>query len=169
MKSLPGPSPSRRPAAAIGIIVAIVAYAVWSSGQDAADADGLVHSAAATKKQSASKSDGLSLVRRMFSPERLDLFASQSWYIAPAAPESLNEPGPAAPTAPPLPYAFLGSYAQGGDSTTFFLVKDDRVYDVHVGDTLDNLYSVDDAANGSLEFTYLPLQIKQTLPTGDTP
>jgi protein involved in polysaccharide export with SLBB domain len=73
------------------------------------------------------------------------------------------------PTAPPLPYTFVGSYAEGNKDTVYFLTRDDRVYDVKPGDTLDQIYSVDAVENGQLIFTYKPLNIRQTLSVGGGP
>jgi len=75
---------------------------------------------------------------------------------------------PPPPTAPPLPFTVMGSYARPGEATVFFFTRGDRVFDVHVGDTIDNIYSVDRFANGQLTLTYKPLNIQQTLPVGDT-
>ena len=82
------------------------------------------------------------------------LFHVQSWYVA--------------PPPPPLPFTVMGSYARPGEATVFFFTRGDRVFDVHVGDTIDNIYSVDRFANGQLTLTYKPLNIQQTLPVGDT-
>ena len=96
------------------------------------------------------------------------LFARHSWYVAPPPPP----PAPVVevtlppPTAPPLPFVIMGSYARPGDSTVYFLTRDDRVFDVHVGDTIDGTYKVASAANGQLLLTYLPLNIRQSLPIG---
>ena len=98
------------------------------------------------------------------------LFHTQSWYVAPPppppAPVVVVPPPP--PTAPPLPFTVMGSYAHPGDATVYFLTRGDRVFDVHVGDTIDNTYSVDGAVNGALQLTYKPLNIQQALPFGDT-
>jgi hypothetical protein len=75
---------------------------------------------------------------------------------------------PPPPSAPPLPFAAMGSYARGTDSTVYFLTRGDRVFDVRVGDTIDNLYSVDGAENGQLKLTYKPLNIQQSLAIGDS-
>jgi hypothetical protein len=75
-------------------------------------------------------------------------------------------PPPPPPTAPPLPFTVMGSYARAGTPTVYFLTRGDRVFDVHVGDTIDNTYSVDGAANGLLTLTYKPLNIQQTLAVG---
>ena len=99
------------------------------------------------------------------------LFHSQSWYIAPPppppAPVVIVPPPP--PTAPPLPFTVMGSYARPGDATVYFFTRGDRVFDVHIGDTIDNTYSVDSVANGQLVLTYKPLNIQQMLPIGGSP
>jgi hypothetical protein len=101
------------------------------------------------------------------------LFAAHSWYTPPPPPPPAPPPAPvdttpAVPTAPPLPFQFIGSYKPDGQAPVFFLTSGDRVYDVHVGDTLDNNYSVDSFANGQLVLTYKPLNIKQQLIAGVT-
>jgi hypothetical protein len=97
------------------------------------------------------------------------LFSAQSWYVAPPAPPPapVVYQAPPAPTAPPLPFAFMGSYKAEGGGSTYFLTAGDRVYDVKVGDTLDNTYSVDGVKSGQLLLTYMPLKIQQSLAVGD--
>ena len=53
-----------------------------------------------------------------------------------------------------------------GQPMVIFLTNGDRVYDVHVGDTLDNTYSIDSFSNGRLVLTYKPLNEQQQLTTG---
>jgi len=97
------------------------------------------------------------------------LFSAQSWYVAPPAPPPVPVvyQAPAAPTAPPLPFTFMGSYKAEGGGSTYFLTAGDRVYDVKVGDTLDNTYSVDEIKSGQLLLTYMPLKIQQSLAVGE--
>jgi hypothetical protein len=101
------------------------------------------------------------------------LFASHSWYVAPPPPPPVvvdtTPAPPPKPVAPPLPFTYMGSYAPNGAKPVFFLTQGDRVYDVHVGDTLDNTYSVDAFNNGALTFTYKPLNQQQQLMTGGAP
>jgi hypothetical protein len=101
------------------------------------------------------------------------LFAAHSWYVPPppppAAPVNTAPVAPPQPVAPPLPYQFIGSYTPDGQAAVIFLTNGDRVYDVHVGDTLDNIYSVDSFDNGQLTFTYKPLNTKQQLAAGIVP
>ena len=97
------------------------------------------------------------------------LFSPHSWYVAPPPPPPAPVVfhAPPAPTAPPLPFAFMGSYRGDGAVQTFFLTAGDRVYDVKVGDTLDNTYSVDGVRAGQMLLTYIPLKIQQSLAVGD--
>ena len=95
------------------------------------------------------------------------LFASHSWYVPPPPPPPapvVDTPAPPPkPTAPPLPYKLIGSYTPDGEKTVFFLSAGDKVFDVHVGETLDNTYSIDSYSNGQLVLTYKPLNEKQQL------
>ena len=98
------------------------------------------------------------------------LFSVQSWYVPPPPPPPqapLVAQAPPAPTAPPLPFAFMGSYRPEGATPIYFLTAGDRVYDVKIGDTLDNTYSVDGIKSGQLLLTYMPLKIQQSLAVGE--
>lgn len=111
------------------------------------------------------------LAQRVANPTAAgSLFAAHSWYVPPPPPPPPvvdNTPAPPPkPTAPPLPYKLIGSYTPDGEKTVFFLSAGERVYDVHVGDTLDNTYSIDSFSNGQLVLTYKPLNIKQQLFAG---
>ena len=101
------------------------------------------------------------------------LFAAHSWYVAPPPPPpvavSTAPVEPPKPVAPPLPFTYMGSYAPDGGAPVFFLTQGDRVYDVHIGDTLDGTYTVDSFNNGQLVFTYKPLNTQQQLITGGAP
>jgi len=98
-----------------------------------------------------------------------NLFRGHSWYTPPPPPPMRAAPvaTPRRPVAPPLPYKLLGSYEEAGSPTIYFLVKADRIYDVVIGDTLDETYNVDGISNGKLMFTYLPLKTSQGLRLGE--
>jgi hypothetical protein len=108
-----------------------------------------------------------SVARRVADPGAAGaLFATHSWYVAPPPPPPPPPAGPVEPpkpVAPPLPYQFLGTYTPDGQPPVYLLSNGDRVYDVHIGDTLDKLYSVDRISNGQLVLTYKPLNIQQQL------
>lgn len=98
-----------------------------------------------------------------------NLFEAHSWYKPPPAPPPRLRSSfeSRAPVAPPLPFEYLGRYEQVGEDTVFVLANDDRVYDVHLGDVIENTYSVDAVVNGQLMFTYLPLNQRQRLQLGE--
>jgi hypothetical protein len=103
------------------------------------------------------------------------LFASNSWYTPPPPPPPPAAPPPPSaeqlaalntPKAPPLPYSYIGSYSPDGSKPVYFLTQGDRVFNVRVGDTLDNTYTIDSFSNGQLLMTYKPLNIQQQLSVG---
>jgi hypothetical protein len=102
------------------------------------------------------------------------LFAAHSWYTPPPPPPpppaptltAAQEAALRVPVAPPLPFAYMGSYAPDGSQPVFFLTQGDRVYSVRVGDTLNDTYSIDSLTNGQLVMTYKPLKIQQQLTVG---
>ena len=103
------------------------------------------------------------------------LFAPHSWYIPPPPPPppppaptltAAQEAALRAPVAPPLPFTYMGRYAPDGSEPVFFLTQGDRVYNVKVGDTLNDTYSIDSFTNGQLVMTYKPLKIQQQLSVG---
>jgi hypothetical protein len=129
--------------------------------------------ASGTRSNAGSPSDAgeldlAQLRREADAGEPVNVFTSKSWYVPPPPPPPPPPPvkvAPAPPTAPPLPFTFLGRYADG-DKPVFFLVKGDRVLTVKEGDIIDGNYRVDGIAGSTLGLTYLPLNIKQTLDIG---
>ncbi len=113
--------------------------------------------------------DSLQLERLKRSRENADkvnLFPAKSWYVAPPPPPPAPPP---APTAPPLPFAYMGKQQDANGKVTYFLSQGDRVRLVTMGEILDSTYSVDSIANGQMQLTYIPMQLKQYLSTGETP
>ena len=163
-------------AAAVGVFIVISGPAPESAAPSASSsAPPAVGRGARRAAPAPAVRDGGSLLARFAHRVSADKFAeslfhTQSWYVAPPppppAPVVYVPPPP--PTAPPLPFTVMGSYAHPGDATVYFLTRGDRVFDVHIGDTIDGTYSVDGAANGQLQLTYKPLNIQQTLPLGDS-
>ena len=94
------------------------------------------------------------------------LFAQHSWAVIPPAPPPAAPPPPPEPTAPPLPFTFLGSYAPEGQAPVFFLGHGDQVIDAHVGDRIEGVYLFESAADGQLVFVYTPLNTRQSLAGG---
>lgn len=98
-------------------------------------------------------------------PEIGNVFASSSWYVPPPPPPPPPPAPPPKPTAPPLPFAYLGHY-DDASLQTLILAKGDRVYTVAVGDVIENTYRIESAKAGMIEFVYLPLNIRQSIATG---
>lgn len=107
----------------------------------------------AAQKQKAKKSTG-------------NAFGATSWYVPPPPPPPPKALPPPAPTAPPMPFSYLGLY-EGGSGKVIMLVRGDHIYTVGVGDVIDNTYRVDRVDQGTVEMTYLPLNIKQSISTGN--
>ncbi len=104
-----------------------------------------------------------------------DAFNATSWHVQPPPPRFVPAPPPPpplppqaapAPTAPPLPFTYMGRYSDT-ESRFIILTKGDRVYTVAVGDVIENTYRVEKITAGMVNLTYLPLNIEQSLRTGE--
>lgn len=103
------------------------------------------------------------------------LFAKQSWQ--PETPKKIMLDQQAAQATrtvatvdanapPPLPFQFLGRFVDEGKAA-YFLQAGERNVVARPGDMLEERYRFDGVVQGSLQFTYLPLNLKQTLAVGD--
>ncbi len=103
-----------------------------------------------------------------------DAFNATSWHVEPPPPRFVPVPpapppppqSPPAPVAPPLPFTYMGHYSDT-ESRLIILTKGDRVYTVAVGDVIDSTYRVEKITAGVINFTYLPLNIEQSLRIGE--
>ena len=107
--------------------------------------------------------------------EAATLFAKQSWQ--PETPKKIMLDQQAAQATrtvaavdanapPPLPFQFLGRFVDEGKAA-YFLQAGERNVVARPGDTLEERYRFDGVVQGALQFTYLPLNQKQTLAVGD--
>ncbi|SEN26123.1 hypothetical protein SAMN04487857_112154 [Pseudomonas sp. ok272] len=101
-----------------------------------------------------------------------DLFSARSWkpaavlatvteqpaYITPVVP---------APTAPPMPFQFVGRLEDRRDLQVF-LQDGEKIYVVRKGDVIDETWRIDSISDVELSFVYLPLHLSQTLSVGST-
>jgi hypothetical protein len=100
-------------------------------------------------------------------------FAPLSWQApAPAPAQPVAAPvapappvRPPAPLAPPLPFKYLGRYTAG--VALVVLTIGERMIVAKAGDTLEGTWRIDRTGPALIEFTYLPLQLKRSLATGD--
>lgn len=113
--------------------------------------------------------------RALEDDEAATLFAKQSWQ--PETPKKIMLDQQAAQAAlpaaradanapPPLPFQFLGRFVDEGKAA-YFLQAGERNVVARPGDTLEERYRFDGVVQGALQFTYLPLNLKQTLAVGD--
>jgi hypothetical protein len=108
-----------------------------------------------------------------------DPFAATSW-AAPAAPvvadaapaaaaaaaAAAPPPAPPVPVAPPNPFVYVGSYKDGPQQVVM-LLRGDQLLLVQQGETIDSAYRLDRITPGGLVMTYLPLQLRQSVPITD--
>lgn len=93
-----------------------------------------------------------------------ELLGARSWYTQPTvAPQvALVSLLPQIPSAPPLPFTFLDRMIDAGE-VTVFLLKDEQQYIAKLNDVLNDTYRLDQITATSAVFTYIPLNVQQTL------
>lgn len=102
--------------------------------------------------------------RQAIGKPRGEPFGARSWVpVAPARPKVVE--APPKPVAPPLPYRIAGQLTHDGGMQVV-LARDDRIFTVRQGETLDNIYRIESITPDAVTFVYLPLDEKQQLPVG---
>lgn len=93
-----------------------------------------------------------------------DVFSTQNRQRRTPAPppQAVSEP---APTAPPLPFTYVGKMVDG-KRLTIYIASPDRNYAVAPGDVIDGTYRIEEAQDSQVVLTYLPLNIRQTISIG---
>lgn len=93
-----------------------------------------------------------------------DAFVSRSW-VTP--PPRVQEAPRLAPSAPPLPFTYMGKLQEGETGpVTVYLMLGEQAYSVKKGDVIDKTYRVESITDQQIVLTYLPMAIKQTLTFG---
>lgn len=93
-----------------------------------------------------------------------DLFSSKSWEPPPQPKKAENIPPPA-PTAPPLPFTYLGNQAGDGHLEAY-LSRGEKIFVVREHSVIDGAYRVESIVPQKLTLTYLPLNQVQNLSIG---
>lgn len=91
------------------------------------------------------------------------VFARQDW--TPPPPPPAPAPAPAPPSAPPLPFTFIGKSLQDG-VWEIYLARGERTHLVRENTVIDGMYRVDAIKPPVLTLTYLPLNQVQQLNIG---
>ena len=122
--------------------------------------------AAAPGQQQATEPERLAQLpsREAIGAARGQPFDPRSW-----APQARHTPAVAAappkPVAPPVPYRVAGQVMHDGMNQVV-LARDDRVFTVREGETLDNTYRIESIRPDAVTITYLPLSERQLIPVG---
>lgn len=99
-----------------------------------------------------------------------DLFAARSWKAAPTLAAVTEQPVNVAPvvqvpTAPPMPFQFIGRLDDRTDLQVF-LQNGEKIYVVRKGDVIDETWKIERISDMELSLVYLPLHLSQTLSVG---
>ena len=104
-----------------------------------------------------------------------DAFGSKNWRPAPPVkkivrtrpqmPAAEVVAPPPAPSAPPLPFTYLGRMVDGG-VTTVFLASPQGNLVAKAGDVIQNQYRLEQVTDTSLTLIYLPLNAQQQMSLG---
>jgi hypothetical protein len=169
------PNKQKRRLKALLVLGAVTGITLWfwpaADDSDTAVAPRTVRSAGSSTSREGSATGGarhvmgsIGFTSRHSSTAAQDLFAPHVWEhkAAPVAQAAVVV-APAAPTAPPLPYTFMGQIQKHGEKTVYFLSQGDRVMDVKVGDIVDGSWHVDSVSDTQLLLTYIPLKTQQSL------
>ena len=102
------------------------------------------------------------LVARADEGAKADAFAPRNFSpIVPAAEAQGQPQAPAKPTAPPLPFKYLGRLIDGG-KLEIYLEQGQEFIVTEPGQRIGD-YRVDKVTEEQIVFTYLPLKTRQTL------
>jgi hypothetical protein len=72
-------------------------------------------------------------------------------------------PAAQAPAAPPLPFRYIGRVVQDG-RVEVLLLRGAQHFSVSTGDSIGAQYRVERVNESEIVFTYLPLNVQQSLP-----
>ncbi|MCC6474825.1 MAG: hypothetical protein IT514_13910 [Burkholderiales bacterium] len=98
--------------------------------------------------------------RRLEAGPVVDLFEAR---LPPPPPPA----APVKPTAPPLPFRYMGSVGEGREQK-IYLVQGETMHEAMLGMSFAPNYRLDAVQPDELTITYLPLSIQQKLVTGGT-
>ena len=146
----------------LGFLLAALAITTWASFRAAITA-APVEIAEPTSPKSVPASSSLAQRSRVsIGAATSDPFfgpTPKAWARPPVAAAVPNPP----PSAPPLPFGFLGRTTGPDGQTQVFLTRGGDLLTVHERDVLDGQYRVERIANDEVVFVYLPLAQAQTL------
>lgn len=91
-----------------------------------------------------------------------DVFKIHSWLVV--SPVKKVKPLPLPPpVAPNIPFTYAGKLENSPKGTQVFLMGNSKLYSVVMGEKVDAQWRMDSEDANTLQFTYLPLNLKQAL------
>jgi len=91
-------------------------------------------------------------------------FVGKSWFVPPPLSTVVSTPKEVEiPSAPSLPFNYMGRIQEEGGPVVVFLTQDSKAYAVRVGEAVDESYRLESVSPTQLVLVYLPLNTKQTL------
>jgi hypothetical protein len=147
-------------AAAIALVLAAAAGVVAGREKPALD----IGSRAAPRAQPAAALD-IDLARLERAPAaapQRDPFAPRSFAPPPPPPPPQENAPQAAPSAPPLPFRYVGTLTANG-KTEVLVVRGEELISIVTGQNIDGEYRVDAISDQRIAFTYLPLKKRQSI------
>ena len=76
------------------------------------------------------------------------------------------EPLPLQPTAPPVPYRYLGRIQDNNGPWRAFLLKGNEIKIAEVGDMLEDIYRIEKISDDKIDLMYLPMNMQTVLVMG---
>ncbi|KWB78228.1 hypothetical protein [Burkholderia ubonensis] len=120
--------------------------------------------AASAASAAATPREKLAALRAPVSVESAnDPFTASSWLPPPPVEAPLPAARPAPPTAPPVPFTYVGELDAKADKPQVFLSNGDQLLIVSPGDVIDGQYRVDAVSASNVVLTYLPLNQTQVV------
>jgi len=101
-------------------------------------------------------------MRESIGKRRGEPFEARSWAPVAPVPVAKGPVVPPKPVAPPVPYRVAGQVIHDGMNQVV-LARDDRVFTVLEGDTVDNVYRVESIRPDAVTLIYLPLNERQQI------
>ena len=150
---------SNRGLRAAAVVLALAALAGVVTGREK-PAPELSEARPAPQQATAAADIDLAKLQRSASP------AAQGDPFAPRSFAPPPQPARAAraekPSAPPLPFTYVGRVTQDG-VTEVFVARGDELISIAAGQNIDTEYRVDAVSGSRIAFTYLPLNTRQSL------
>ncbi|MEX3690951.1 hypothetical protein AB3X91_11095 [Paraburkholderia sp. BR14263] len=120
-------------------------------------------SAASASASSAARAKLVSLRAPLSLESAHDPFTASSWLPPPPVEVPAAPVRPAPPTAPPVPFAYVGQLDAKAAKPQVFLSNADQLLIVSPGDVIDNQYRVESVSESDVVLTYLPLHERQVV------